>query len=67
MHKLEYALFALATIEEKENKNLKLSKELYHLASISHNYTEPRTSKEDLTQEHVKNMHERSDKLIHSD
>ncbi len=65
MHKLEYALFALATIEKKEN--LQLSNELYHLASIAHNYTEPENSKLDLAQKYIKEMHVRADKLIHSD
>ena len=65
MHKLEYAIFALATIQEKEKKNPELAKELLHLASVSHNYKEPQGPNLDLSDEYIEELHKRADHLIH--
>ena len=63
MHDLEYALLALAVIEEKVKKNVELAEELLYLASISHGYEAP---KEILPQfkQYIKNMHRRADHII---
>ena len=62
MHKLEYALFALSTIVEKENHDSELANELRMLVTASHNYSVPNT--EDLSEEYIKEMHQRADKYI---
>jgi hypothetical protein len=65
MHDLEYALFALSVIQEKEKKNPELAEELLHLASVSHTYEPPKDSRLDLSNEYMKKMHKRADHLIH--
>lgn len=64
MHNLEYALFALSVIQEKEKKNAELADELLRLASKSHNYESPKDKVLDLSDEYMKEMHSRADHLI---
>ena len=64
MHSLEYALFAISILLEKSTeKREDLAKELKALATISHNYKEPKEDL-DLGKEWMADLHKRADDYI---
>ena len=64
MHNLEYALFAISILLEKSTeKREDLAKELMTLATISHNYKEPKEEL-DLGKERMTDLHKRADDYI---
>ena len=64
MHSLEYALFAISILLEKSTeKREDLAKELRGLATISHNYKEPKEEL-DLGKEWIADLHKRADDYI---